>query len=189
MAVRDRPCAGGARGGRLRGDLRPLPRHLRRGGGYPNLVIDIDEVGTDDTLARGTSQFAGEFVTWFNESFYGEIAYLAPAPGYVAPPLDGIWATAPFLHNGSVPTLAALLDSTARPRFWTRSFDTSDYDEGAVGWRHQTLEAGQEAAASEEERVLIYDTTRLGYDNRGHTFGDDLSPEDRAAVIEYLKTL
>jgi mono/diheme cytochrome c family protein len=159
------------------------------GESYPNLVVDIDEVGTDDTLARGTSQFAGEFVTWFNESFYGEIAYLAPAPGYVAPPLDGVWATAPYLHNGSVPTLAALLDSGARPRFWTRSFDTSDYDEDAVGWRHQALEAGQEAAASQDERVRIYDTTLLGYGNRGHTFGDALSAEDRAAVIEYLKTL
>ena len=156
---------------------------------YPNLVVDLDEVGTDDTLARGTSQFAGEFVTWFNESFYGEIAYLAPAPGYLAPPLDGIWATAPYLHNGSVPTLAALLESGTRPRYWTWSRDTSDYDQNAVGWRHQALEAGQDAAASEEERVLIYDTTLLGYDNRGHRFGDALSAEDRAAVIEYLKTI
>jgi cytochrome c5 len=156
---------------------------------YPNLVIDIDEVGTDDTLARGTSQFAGEFVSWFNESFYGELAYLAPAPGYVAPPLDGIWATAPYLHNGSVPTLAGLLDSATRPRYWTWSGDTSDLDEAAVGWRHQALDAGQEAAASEEERVRIYDTTHLGYGNRGHTFGDALSEGDRRAVIEYLKTL
>jgi hypothetical protein len=156
---------------------------------YPNLVIDIDEVGTDDTLARGTSQFAGEFVSWFNESFYGEIAWLAPAPGYVAPPLDGIWATAPYLHNGSVPTLATLLDSATRPRYWTWSGDTSDIDEAAVGWRHQALDAGQDAAASEEERVRIYDTTHLGYDNRGHTFGDALSDGDRRAVIEYLKTL
>ena len=35
--------------------------------------------------------------------------------GYQAPPLDGIWATAPYLHNGSVPTLAALLKSSTRP--------------------------------------------------------------------------
>jgi cytochrome c5 len=159
------------------------------GGAYPNLVIDTAEVGTDDTLALGTSQFADEFVTWFNESFYGEVAYLAPAPGYVAPPLDGIWATAPYLHNGSIPTLAALLDSSRRPRFFTRSYDTSDYDEEAVGWRFTELERGQEAAASEEERVRIYDTTNLGYDNRGHTFGDVLSAEERSAVIEYLKTL
>jgi mono/diheme cytochrome c family protein len=156
---------------------------------YPNLVIDIDEVGTDDTLARGTSQYAGEFVSWFNASFYGELAYLAPAPGYIAPPRDGIWATAPYLHNGSVPTLAGLLDSATRPRYWTWSGDTSDLDEAAVGWRHQALDAGQEAAASEEERVRIYDTTHLGYGNRGHTFGDALSDGDRRAVIEYLKTL
>ena len=62
-------------------------------------------------------------------------ARLAPGDGYVAPPLDGVWATAPYLHNGSVPTLAALLDSRLRqPRFGIGRGD-DDYDLGLVGWR------------------------------------------------------
>jgi mono/diheme cytochrome c family protein len=158
-------------------------------GQYPNLLIDLDEIGTDATLAAGASQFAGRFVDWFNASFYGQIAELDPQPGYVAPPLDGVWATAPFLHNGSVPTVAALLDSAARPAYWTRSFDSNDYDAAALGWVYESLPAGQDAEPSAGKRKKIYDTTKPGYSNAGHTYGDVLTPSDRAAVIEYLKTL
>jgi mono/diheme cytochrome c family protein len=159
------------------------------GGDYPNLVIGLDEVGTDDTLATGTAQFADAFVDWFNGSFYGEMAELAPAEGYIAPPLDGIWATAPYFHNGSVPTLAAVLDSASRPRYWTRSFDTSDYDVAALGWNYTQLSHSRDDEPDINARKLIYDTTRLGYSNAGHTFGDGLDAAERAALLEYLKTL
>lgn len=70
--------------------------------------------------------------------------------GYQAPPLYGIWATAPYFHNGSVPTLAQLLDSSKRPAIWQRKiqqdgpvkgFDQSmaAYDHNAVGWQHDEL--------------------------------------------------
>src|SRR6185295_19078573 len=57
---------------------------------FPNLVVALAEVGTDPTLAVGSGSLAGPYVNWFNASFYGAISYLAPAPGYYAPPLDGI---------------------------------------------------------------------------------------------------
>ncbi len=158
-------------------------------GGYPNLLVSVDEVGTDGLLAQGTAQFAGPFVDWFNGSFYGQIARLEPAPGYIAPPLDGIWATAPYLHNGSVPTLSALLNSGTRPQFWTRTFDSTDYDTQAVGFHYAALDHGQAAETDPSVRKTIYDTTLPGYANTGHPFGDGLSDGDRAAVIEYLKTL
>src|SRR5262249_29384170 len=133
---------------------------------YPNLLIPVDSVGTDSTLALGASQFADRFVDWFSKSFYGETAHLDPQPGYMAPPLDGIWATAPYLHNGSVPTLAALLDSKTRPQFWTRSFNYTDYDMTNVGWNFTSTDHGGD--------VHTYDTTQLGYGNGGHTYGDAL---------------
>src|SRR5262249_50072061 len=108
---------------------------------------------------------------------------------YVAPPLDGIWATAPFLHNGSVPTLEALLDSTKRPSFFTRRFIPDEFDQFAVGLKVTPLDHGQLDEKDEKKRPSIYDTTLRGYSNRGHTFGDALSSADRKAVIEYLKTL
>jgi cytochrome c5 len=158
-------------------------------GAYPNLLIATEQIGTDSALATGGSQFAQRFVDGFNQSFYGQTAHLDPQPGYMAPPLDGIWATAPYLHNGSVPTVEALLDSPSRPKYWTRSFASTDYDQAALGWTFTALDHGQDAEPSAQVKVTIYDTTLAGYTNGGHTYGDGLAPADRAAVLEYLKTL
>jgi mono/diheme cytochrome c family protein len=155
---------------------------------YPNLIVAIEDVGTDSTMTLGAGQFADRFLDWYNKSFFGELSFLSPAPGYVAPPLDGIWATAPFLHNGSVPTLAALLESPTRPTYFTRSYDSSDYDPIAVGWNFTPLANGQDTD-QDVDRVEIYDTTLLGYGNGGHTFGDALTAGERSALLEYLKTL
>ena len=156
---------------------------------YPNRLVSTLEIGTDPVLASGTSEFAAPFTGWFKKSFFGELARLEPKPGYVAPPLDGIWATAPYLHNGSVPTVAALLDSTQRPKYWTRSFLSTDLDQAALGWKFRVLDHGKKAETDPGTQRDLYDTTTLGYSNAGHLFGDALTPADRAAVIEYLKTL
>ena len=137
------------------------------------------------------SRCAAPFVAWFKDSFFGEMARLDPQQGYVAPPLDGIWATAPYLHNGSIPTIAALLDSSIRPTYWTRSFESTRaaYDDKALGWKFVNLGHGKDGEKTASRKASIYDTTKLGYSNAGHTFGDALGADDRAAVIEYLKTL
>jgi hypothetical protein len=167
-----------------------------QGATYPNLLLPLAMVGTDPALAEYhvvTSAPAGE---WLNGSvFTANQARYDPSLGYVAPPLDGIWVTAPFLHNGSVPTLAALLDSATRPKYWTRpidpetgAYDTRRYDPDAVGWQFERLDHGQ-ADTDGDRRRRIVDTTVAGFGNGGHTYGDRLSPEKRAAVLEYLKTL
>jgi mono/diheme cytochrome c family protein len=162
------------------------------GGSYPNLLIPIDEVDTDGTVANGAAQFADRFVQWFALSFYGQTARLEPRPAYYAPPLDGIWATAPYLHNGSVPSLAALLDSSQRPTYWKRRAsdgEGNDFDGSIVGWAWDAVDHGQDAEPDAATRRRIYDTTKPGYGNGGHTFGDALARDDRAALLEYLKTL
>jgi mono/diheme cytochrome c family protein len=156
---------------------------------YPNLVVELNIVGTDPAYALQAYEESQRFMSWFNRSWYGEIAEARPAPGYIAPPLDGIWATAPFLHNGSVPTIEALLDSSKRPAYWMRSFDSPEFDEEALGWAYRALDYGKEGARTTEERKQIYDTTLHGYSSSGHTFGDDLTDAERRAIIEYLKTL
>jgi len=159
---------------------------------YPNLVVALGEVGTDPELARAGYADQDRFRAWFRQSFYGELAQLTPALGYLAPPLDGVWATAPYLHNDAVPTLAALLEPPARPAYWRlrRGADGRPvYDREALGWAYQTLAAGQSAAMSIDERSRIYDSTGAGYGNGGHTFGERLSAAQRRALIEYLKTL
>jgi len=156
---------------------------------YPNFLIPVGDVGTDPTIASGAAQFADRFVQWFASSFYGKTARLDPQPAYYAPPLDGIWATAPYLHNGSVPTIELVLNSRARPRYWKRvDFDSTHFDEEALGWPFEEVPYSQDDAP-EAERKLIYDTTKLSQSNAGHPFGDHLTDEQRRAVIEYLKTL
>lgn len=157
---------------------------------YPNLVVGVDEVGTDPALAVEATR-AKPFLEWYNRSFYGELSRAAPAPGYIAPPLDGVWATAPYLHNGSVPTLEALLNSQKRPKFWSLPEKPSDdnYNQQTLGWNYTEFPYGKDGAKNPAERKRIYDTTLRGYSNQGHLFGDGLTDEERGAVIEYIKTL
>lgn len=150
---------------------------------YPNRVVELGTIGTDPLLAEVYRKYP-EYHTWYNSSWYAQEphkAELIPTNGYIAPPLDGVWATAPYLHNGSVPTIEDLLNSPQRPAYWRRSFDSSDYDSAKLGWRY-TVETAQ-------KKKETWDTTLPGYGNGGHTFGDRLSAEERRAVLEYLKTL
>ena len=159
---------------------------------YPNKVVALGKVGTDPALARAAYSDADRFRAWFERSFYGELAQATPALGYVAPPLDGVWATAPYLHNDSVPSIADLLETTARPRYWELDKDDEGspvYDRAKLGWAYRTLSEGKSGAMSWEARNRIYDTTQEGYGNGGHDFGDELSRDERLALIEYLKTL
>jgi mono/diheme cytochrome c family protein len=95
---------------------------------------------------------------------------------YKARPLNGIWASAPYLHNGSVPTLYdLLLPEAERPaRF-------------SVGqWRYDPVKVGY---VSDGEEPWVFDTATPGNHNTGHRYGTILSDEERWAVVEYLKTL
>ena len=161
---------------------------------YPNKIVAIDVIGTDRNRFGGFKSESGQFYnqSWFaheKSGWLGDEYPVVKTVGYQAPPLDGIWATAPYLHNGSVPTVYDLLNSKSRPRVFNRSFRTGveDYDPVKLGWKVQPVD--DYGHLPPFERRKIYDTTRPGRGNGGHTFGDDLMPEERMAVIEYLKTL
>lgn len=152
-------------------------------GQYPNLLIPQATIQTDSLLYSANYSNPG-FVDWFNKSWFSSgdhPAKLVPFKGYIAPPLDGIWITAPYFHNGSVPTLEGVLNSKLRPSFWSRDFQQPEYDYEKIGWKISVHDKAGDR--------LIYNTTSPGYGNYGHYFGDKLSEEERKAVIEYLKTL
>jgi mono/diheme cytochrome c family protein len=158
---------------------------------YPSKVVPLKVIGTDPARYYGLPIKLGEFynTSWFAKEKPEGFKTLETA-GYQAPPLDGVWATAPYLHNGSVPTLYNVLNSKTRPKLFTRSYRTeaADYDKKKVGWKVQLLGEMPKSGTAHERRK-IYDTTKPGRGNGGHTFGDDLTDEERWAVIEYLKTL
>jgi mono/diheme cytochrome c family protein len=163
---------------------------------YPNRIVPLDEIGTDPARCRGISERAVAHYnrSWFAQERGGWLADDYPGRltgGYQAPPLDGIWATAPYFHNGSAPTVYAVLNSKARPRVFTRSFrtGTEDYDAERLGWKVQVLDHGPDPGLPAVERRKVYDTAQPGRGNGGHPFGDKLSDGERMAVIEYLKTL
>ncbi len=121
--------------------------------------------------------------------------------GYVPPPLVGVWATAPYFHNGSVPTITAVLNSEARPEIWSREQSPHVYDLECVGMKYtempraeydaflaESAEAPYKSKASLDQ-MFVYDTKGFGRGNMGHTFGDSLTVEERTAIIEFLKSL
>jgi Cytochrome c len=142
---------------------------------YPGLLVHLDEVGTDPVYAEGF-RVEGGLIDWLQGSWFDETADFVAEPGYVAPPLDGIWASAPYFHNASVPDLAGVLDSADRPALFTKE---PVYDEARVGWTWTASGAAPRA----------YDTSIAGFGNGGHTYADGLTAADRTALLEYLKTL
>lgn len=96
--------------------------------------------------------------------------------GYKGAPLNGIWATAPYLHNGSVGTLMDLLNGTRTPEGFCVGSRTLDGD--SIGLK-------PDCAAEESKMNLTID----GNHNAGHTYGMDLDQDKKKALVEYLKSL
>jgi mono/diheme cytochrome c family protein len=183
------------------------PRH-GPGRTYPERMVAIDEIGTDrvrfDSLTVKDRRALN--VSWFAEGCKTE-GIDAP-DGYVAPPLDGIWASAPYFHNGSVPTLWHLLHPDKRPAVWRRldalagrespgaradgeaaASPCPDYDFDRVGLAVEAREARPEGPLSAAERRTWFDTSRHGKGAGGHRYPDLLDEGEKDAVLEYLKTL
>lgn len=156
-------------------------------GRYPEVNVPIDDVGTDRARfdAIPAEWRAAYSATWFGH--YGEKAVKADLPGYVAPPLDGVWASAPYLHNGSVPTLWHLFYPERRPVVWTRTED--GYDQEKVGLEIRELDDVPEEAQQGAARRRFFDTREFGKSSAGHLFPNALNDGEKRAVIEYLKTL
>jgi len=97
-------------------------------GEYPNKRIGLDVIGTDPMIIEGMNEKAGRqyLDSWFASQKPNRPYIPKDELGYQAPPLIGVWATAPYLHKGSVPTIDALLDSKSRPAIWTRTFEASE---------------------------------------------------------------
>lgn len=155
---------------------------------YPNRIVPIDEIGTDPVRlqaipAEGRQRY-GE--SWFGH--FGKQETRSDTNGYMAPPLDGIWATAPYLHNGSVPTLWHLFHPEQRPVVWKRTSETG-YDQQRIGLEIEELNDLPPAPLSNSARREYFDTRKFGKSAAGHLYPEALTPDEKLAVLEYLKTL
>jgi hypothetical protein len=143
-------------------------------------LMPIAEIQTDrermDTWSQAAADEANRRVK--------ELGIIRPdlvkQEGYASPPLDGLWMRAPYLHNGSVPTLRdLLLPAAERSKGFYRGYDV--YDPVNVGF--VTSGPGAERYGWKE------DTRERGNGNQGHNYGTGLSPAEKNALLEYLKTL
>jgi mono/diheme cytochrome c family protein len=137
--------------------------------GIAATIVPLETIGTDSTRARmvapgGDGLQAQWNTTWFayadlNPAWTPEsydvpgLATWTSTVGYLAPPLYGVWASTPYFHNGSVPTVWAVLKSADRPLVWrrqltaaaasgfNRGYDTSldAYDQEKLGWKYDVL--------------------------------------------------
>lgn len=154
---------------------------------YPEKRVALDVVGTDGVRLRGMPAEHRRFYreSWFGE--YGKLDVVEEPDGYVAPPLDGVWASAPYFHNGSVPTLWHVLHPEQRPAVWLRTED--GYDQARVGLEVAEFDKRPVEAKSQEDRRRYFDTHIPGKSAVGHLFPNELSTDEKRAVLEYLKTL
>jgi len=156
------------------------------GGSYPTRIVPIDEIGTDrariDALTPKHREDYRE--NWF--SHYGRDDVIVDPGGYVAPPLDGVWASAPYLHNGSVPTLWHMLHPDDRPVVWKRKGEV--YDRQRVGFEIEAF-GEMPTVRSITERRHYFNTTAFSKSAAGHLFPEVLTEPEKIAALEYLKTL
>ena len=153
----------------------------KRGNGKFGKAVAIDAIGTDreryDTWQADDAKKTNEKA----ESLRVKREHMVKDIGYVSQPLDGIWLRAPYLHNGSVPTLRDLLRRPhERPATFWRGCDV--YDPLTMGFENK-------AKTNYCPRAYLFDTRERGNGNAGHTYGTDLADVEKDALVEYLKKL
>ena len=146
-------------------------------GSKTGTVNDIAAIGTDPyRLNSYTYLFAVSQATLYPDSDY-RFKGFRKTHGYANQPLDGVWARAPYLHNGSVPTLRDLLEQPERrPKKFIRGYDV--YDQQKAGF----VSDGQATG-------FAYDTNIPGNGNGGHLYGTMLADEQKRDLVEFMKTL
>ena len=177
-------------------------KHCAKCHGPADVLVDVKEVGTDPqrvlnyAVPLGEQSFGdavqietGKYVARAAQDDKISDAELDKFRGghknvwrttgkYAARPLSAVWATAPYLHNGSVPTIYdLLLPAAERPKAFR--FGHREYDPAKLGFQ----------AAINSMPSFLFDTSKAGNSNAGHEYGITLTDEQRFELIEYLKTL
>ncbi|HZT43941.1 MAG TPA: cytochrome c [Chthonomonadaceae bacterium] len=167
-------------------------------GQYVGQVLPLAEIRTDEHRLNSYTQKLRDLQLAYGQGYDWQFKHFIKTNGYANVPLDGIWARAPYLHNGSVPTLQDLLTPAERRA------DRLLYQEGKTGGARSIFYVGHgvydpknvgfriDVKEVDGRRSFAYDITQTGNSNKGHTgqrYGTELSDSDKWALIEYLKTL
>jgi len=152
---------------------------------FPNWEGDV---GTDPVRAM---QFTPQVAAAVNDSVYGRHLSVRVARRYSAPPLTGLWSSAPYLHNGSVPTLWQLMTPGQRAIEFPVGGHALDFAQAGLALECDAQRRCRypDGYAPFSEPVM-FDTRRPGLGNGGHEREfEGLDDADKRALIEYLKRL
>lgn len=196
---------------------------------YPGEMGTSVVMETDKTYVKAMS-YAQDVVRTHSQAVIGDISKLytkAEQDHYIPeykntragtdvtpPPLVGLWSSAPYFHNGSIPTVFQVLKAKQRPKIWTRVLRTDAYNQKNLGMVYaednlvsmhdnngkpityteankKRIRDNIDGYSSEESRSLrlSYDTSEPGKGIMGHDFVQDWSDEDVYAVVEFLKSV
>jgi mono/diheme cytochrome c family protein len=157
--------------------------------------MPLSAVGTDPERLKSwnaeAAKLANQVVAGFGITRRGLVEM--PLEGYDSPFLDGIWLRAPYLHNGSVPTLRDLLKpASERPKSFWRGYDV--YDPKGMGFISTGPEAQRagtlfEVWCKENDKGKEIVVPCKSNGNQGHEYGTGLTEPEKDALLEYMKTL
>ena len=146
-------------------------------------VTPWEEIGTDRRRLDSYSYDLAVNQSTLYAGYPWRFQHFRKTNGYANMPLDGLWLRAPYLHNGSVPTIRDLLEPSARrPKVFYRGYDV--YDPVRLGFKSNVTEEGT-------RKYFRLDTEVPGNGNAGHEgrrFGTGLSTDDKESLVEFLKT-
>lgn len=155
---------------------------------FPNRLVPQEKINTDPARWQAFGDRLLEFIAG---SAIGRHIAAERTGGYVAPPLSGIWASAPYLHNGSVPSIEHLFNPEERPERFMVGGHRLDFE--TLGIAGTTGADGVFRYPADYEpwsTPQLYDTNLPGKSNRGHERQfDGLDARQQRALIEYLKQL
>jgi hypothetical protein len=158
--------------------LMSLSRNILTQGVGDDLLDLRNPEGLRDAIGRFNNRLLArrtDAPTFDNEPDKTVITGATAKLGYKSRPLNGVWATAPYLHNGSVPSLAELLKPEI-DRIRLFHVGSIEFDTDNVGYKDDPTQP-------------VYDTTLDGNSNAGHKYGTLLSKDDKRDLLEYLKSL
>ena len=163
----------------------PRPRLIER---YPNRLISLERIGSDSMRASLADSLTGAVI---RRSAFGPYLEAASGMSYVPPILNGIWATAPYLHDASVPTVWDMLTPDGRPSRFPVGGHRLDFAKLGIALEPDGDGVRRNPADHVPwARSVLYDTREPGQANSGHRFpSQGLTDADKRRIIEYLKTL
>ena len=175
-------------------------------GNYPEEIIEISHINTDrrrlDTINyEYLDQLEKSWMAFYvddkgnptNDETHLFRKRPLPKQGYLAPPLWGLWASAPYFHNGSVPNLRGVLFPEERPSLWRLTIpgtQFTEYDYENTGLMVETNLSLSKPVVKDLRDTKIYDVSKVGMSNKGHEEQfEKYSREQKMQILEYLKTL